>query len=147
MQMAFLVASKSKDTSMKCGAVAVSYKRAILSTGFNGFPRRADDTLEHRYERPEKYFWTEHAERNTIYNAALNGVGLDGATMYVTGHPCVDCARGIIQSGFHMVVIPTQDSDPFFLEQRWDDWEESFKRTKELFAECGVVLREMKYAV
>ena len=41
----------------------------------------------------------EHAERNCIYNAARVGTPLDGCIFYVTGIPCLDCARAIYQIG------------------------------------------------
>jgi len=109
LDMTRLVAERSKDTSTKCGCVIVKDKR-VLSTGYNGFPRGTDDYDNPKKNgpnsRPEKYFWFEHAERNALYNAALNGVALIGSTAYVTGPPCVDCTRGLIQSGICCIIIP-----------------------------------------
>lgn len=147
MDMAYLVASKSKDRSMKCGCVIVGNGNALLSTGFNGFPRLCDDEKEERYQRPEKYNWTEHAERNAIYNAARNGIRLLLSRAYITGFPCVDCARGIVQAGIEEVIIPTKETDPFFLEQRWDDWAESFAKARTIMEEGHVIIREMSYGV
>lgn len=110
MGMASYVATKSKDRSTKVGAVIVSDPdRAVLSTGWNGFPRGVDDDIEARHERPSKYNWTEHAERNAIYNAARHGICLAGATIYITHFPCCDCARAITQSGIVEVVCPEPD--------------------------------------
>jgi deoxycytidylate deaminase len=67
---------KSKDESTQIGAVIVGIDNEILSTGYNSFPRGMDDSKKERQERPEKYFWFEHAERNVIYNAARIGVSL-----------------------------------------------------------------------
>jgi dCMP deaminase len=106
LEDAFHVARKSKDRSTKCGAVIVSEDHVQLSAGWNGFPRGVDDNVEHRHERPAKYDWTEHAERNAIYNAARHGVALKGSTIYLTGSPCSVCARAIIQVGITRVVIP-----------------------------------------
>jgi dCMP deaminase len=147
MKMAFLVASKSKDLSMKCGTVLVGDGHAVLSTGYNGFPRGVDDSNTERYKRPEKYFWTEHGERNAIYNAARNGIKLLQSTAYVTGFPCVDCARGLVQAGINLVVIPTKETDPFFNEGRWDDWEVSFSKAREVLLEGGVNIMEITYVV
>lgn len=133
MQMAKLVASKSKDKSTQCGAVVVGDGQTILATGYNGFPRYVNDNVPERHERPEKYFWTEHAERNAIYNAARNGSKLLSSTMYITGHPCADCARAIIQAGIVRVILP--EKDPFLLLDRWT---ESVTKAKTLLKEAGV---------
>ena len=67
--MANLVAKKSKDQSTKIGAVIVGADNEIRSTGYNSFPKGLNDDLQERQERPEKYYWIEHAERNALYNA------------------------------------------------------------------------------
>ena len=67
--MANLVAKKSKDQSTQIGAVIVGIDNEIRSTGYNSFPSGINDDLQERQERPEKYYWIEHAERNALYNA------------------------------------------------------------------------------
>lgn len=104
MQLACKVAEWSEDANTKIGAVIVSDRNRIVSLGYNGLPQGVAVT-EKRLERPEKYKWFEHAERNAIYNAAQNGVQLVGSTMYITSPPCTDCARAIIQSGIKRVVM------------------------------------------
>ena len=69
-EMANLVAKKSKDKSTQIGAVIVGPDNEIRSTGYNSFPTGLNDDLEIRQQRPEKYYWIEHAERNALYNAA-----------------------------------------------------------------------------
>lgn len=133
LAMAYLVATSSKDRKTKYGAVIVGPYGEIRSTGHNGFPRGCDDYAESRHQRPEKYFWTEHAERNAIYNAARVGTPLDGCTLYVQGCPCADCARAIIQSGIAKVVV----------HKDWEDrtppkWQEHADRSKAMFEETGV---------
>jgi dCMP deaminase len=125
---------KSKDQSTLIGAVVVGEGKNILSTGYNSFPRGLDDSLQERQERPEKYFWIEHAERNAIYNAALEGVSLKNSTIYLTsGLPCMDCARGIVNSGIKVVwckrVCTTKNKEK---------WEESQMKSLQLLNECGV---------
>lgn len=102
--MAEYVSTKSKDKSTKVGAVIVGPNNEVLSVGWNGFPRGVNDDVEERHERPAKYEWTEHGERNAIYNAARHGIRLDGTTLYTTHDPCADCARAIVQSGIRHVV-------------------------------------------
>jgi len=65
---------KSKDNNTKIGVVLVGKNNEIVSTGYNSFPRGINDDVAERQEKPEKYFWFEHAERNCIYNAARIGV-------------------------------------------------------------------------
>lgn len=111
IELAKTVATKSKDPSTWVGAVIVGPNLEIRSTGFNGFPRGVfDNVLAHpeRYARPAKYQYTEHAERNAIYNAARMGTPLDGCTLYLNYAPqlCTDCVRAVIQSGIAEVVGP-----------------------------------------
>ncbi|MBT3703387.1 MAG: CMP deaminase, partial [Alphaproteobacteria bacterium] len=70
LKLADEVATWSKDRSTQVGAVIVMKDRAPGPYGYNGFPRQIDDEAEERHNRPAKYKWTEHAERNAIYNAA-----------------------------------------------------------------------------
>lgn len=134
MDMARHVAAWSKDKNTKLGAVIVDDENTILSIGYNGFPRGSNDNIEERYERPQKYLYTEHAERNAIYNAVRHGVSLKGSTIYVPMFPCVDCARGIINSGIKTVVT----YEPNFYDEKWGD---SFKVSHQLFEECGVEIK------
>ena len=106
--MADLVATWSSDPSTKCGAVIVDDEsNTVLAVGYNDLPRGVEDT-EDKWERPEKYEWVEHGERNAIYNAARTGVNIKGATMYLNYavECCTNCARAIIQSGIERVVGP-----------------------------------------
>lgn len=132
-ELALMVAGWSKDTSTKTGAVIVR-DRQILSVGYNGFPRGVDDSVSERYERPQKYEFTEHAERNSVYNAVYNGVSLKGATIYSTLCPCTDCCRAIIQTGIIEVITPTPDNAS-------EKWKESFKVSKEMFDEAGITVK------
>ena len=104
MEMANLVSTKSKDRSTQVGCVIVGLNHEVRTTGYNGFCRGIDDDVEERHERPEKYLWSEHAERNAIYNAARNGIRIEDCTAYTTVFPCADCARGLIQSGVVRIV-------------------------------------------
>ena len=104
MELAFLISTWSKDTSTKTGALVVGPDREIRATGYNGLVRGVDDNIPERMERPTKYDFFEHAERNAIYNACLTGTSLKGCTLYATHSPCTDCARAIIQAGIKTVV-------------------------------------------
>jgi len=125
-----LLESWSEDRSRKTGCVIVDDRQVLLSIGWNGFARGVHD-LEYRHDRPEKYKWFEHAERNAIYNAASKGIELRGATMYHRWFPCADCARSIIQSGISTLIC---------IEPDWDDpiWGEDFKAVRVMFDEAGI---------
>jgi dCMP deaminase len=125
---------KSKDESTQIGAVIVGIDNEILSTGYNSFPRGMDDSKKERQERPEKYFWFEHAERNAIYNAARIGVSLKNSTIYLTsGLPCMDCARGIVNSGIKIVWCKKECTT-----KNKEKWEESQMKSLQLLNECGI---------
>jgi dCMP deaminase len=131
--IAHQVKLKSKDRYTQIGAVVVGSDNQIVSTGYNSFPRGIDDSVDERQERPEKYYWFEHAERNSLYNAALIGVSTKGCTMYLTcGIPCSDCARGIINSGIKKIVCERLGGAVGNL------WDEHAKRSVEMFNEAGV---------
>ena len=126
---------KSKDVKTKIGVVLVGKDNEIVSTGYNSFPRGINDNVDERQERPEKYFWFEHAERNAIYNAARIGVSTLGTTMYMTCDiSCADCARGIISAGITKVVF-RRSTKPWNII-----WQESSKRSIQMFKESGVVV-------
>lgn len=135
LQLALEIAGWSKDTSSRFGCVIVGPDKQIRATGFNGIPRGVEDDWEthpERYTRPRKYHWSEHAERNAIYNAARDGVSLAGSTLYVNGRPCADCARAIIQTGIVRVVCCRGSND---YEERW---EEITKDAETMCKEAGV---------
>lgn len=134
LNIAETIKLKSKDKSTQIGAVIVGNDNEILSTGYNSFPRGMDDNIQERQERPEKYFYMVHAEINSIINAARIGVSTKNSTIYLTcGIPCTDCAKGIINAGIKIVwckeICTTKNKEK---------WEESQKRSIQLFDECGI---------
>lgn len=125
------VSRRSKDRSKQVGAVIADANGEIITVGYNSFPRGARDDVDGRHERPDKYLWTEHAERNAIYEAARTGVSLEGSTMYVPWFPCMDCARGIVQSGIRRLVAIEPDTT----DLRWGG---HFRAALQLLDEAGV---------
>lgn len=131
MRIAREVAGWSKDPGTKVGAVAVSWDRRILSTGYNGLPQGLEDTPERLGDRPYKLAHTVHAELNCILNAARNGVSLKDSLMFVHGLPvCSSCALHVAQAGVRAVVMCVPSAKP--------DWEESWTRSEKIFREVGV---------
>jgi len=138
IELANLVATWSKDRSTKIGAVIVDDSHRVLSVGYNGFPVGFNDNVDSRHERPQKYMYTEHGERNAIYSAARNGISLVGSTMYIPWFSCADCARAIIQSGIKKIVCEQPDWKNDEKSKRWED---SQKAALEMFIECGVEIQ------
>lgn len=131
MGLAQYVAQKSKDRSRKIGAVIVDDRNTVVSLGLNGFPRGVNDNVEERHQRPQKYLYSEHAERNAIYNAKRD---ISGCIMFINWYPCCDCTRAIIQSDIRSIVC---------LEPDWNDvrWGKEFLVSKEMLEEANVNVR------
>lgn len=134
MGLAQFVGSWSKDRSTKVGCVIVGPSNEIRAVGYNGFVRGLDDDDDARHERPAKYLWTEHAERNAIYHAAQIGIPLGGCRMYLPWFPCMDCARAIVQSGIVELVAIKPNTD----DRKWGA---DFRNAAEMFGEAGVSVR------
>lgn len=142
INIAIIVKEKSKNTSTKVGAVIVGPDRQVISTGFNGFPRGIDEADQSRWQRPIKYDYVEHAERNAIYNAARHGITLRDSTLYLVGMgpptiPCINCTKGIIQSGIIRVVGAAYKELP-------DRWTHDILFSKDLLAEAGIIFSEIE---
>ena len=134
MSLAREIAHWSKDRSRGVGCVIVGPNNELRSTGFNGFPRGVDDEVEERHQRPAKYKWTEHAERNAIYNAARVGIPLEGCRIYLPWFPCMDCARAIIQAGIsELVCMEPSPHD--------STWAADFADVPQMLREGGVRIR------
>jgi len=136
MTMVYLVADGSKDKRTHIGAIVIGPDKEIRTTGYNGFVRGLNDNIPQRQEKPEKDYWFEHAERNAIYNATRFGATLKGCKMYTNGVPCMECARGIVQSGIEEIIV----------DKNWEDMNqgediEHSKRTIEMFNEVGIKIR------
>jgi dCMP deaminase len=130
MEVADVVASRSKDPTTKVGCVIVSDDKVVVSTGYNGIPAGVDDKPE-RMERPAKYLWTSHAEENAVAQAARVGARLRGGSAYVTHMPCSRCARTLIQAGIVTVHVGVgKTSMPM----------EEFDVARQMFREAGVLI-------
>ena len=136
MNIARVVATKSKDPSTKVGCVVVdTATKRIMATGYNGFPPGVNEDKS-RWERPTKYDFVTHAEQNCIAAAARFGICLTGATMFVTLHPCVDCAKLIASAGISNIVFIESE-----LERKQDrDWITHLENAKAIFRESNITL-------
>jgi dCMP deaminase len=138
IKIAKLVASRSSCSSRQVGALIVKDKM-IVSTGYNGTPRRIRNCDEGGCKRCEdkksgKIRAGErldecvcvHAEENALLQAAYHGVPLKGAVLYTSLCPCRYCAKHIINAGIEKVYY----SENYTLDPI----------SKELFEEAGVEL-------
>lgn len=125
-------AAQSKDTGAQIGAVLIDRHGNTLLSRCNELPHGVIDSVDRR-ARPEKYTYTEHAERNAIYAAARKGYALEGATLVQNWYPCADCARGIVQSG----ITKLYAEEPNFDDPRWGA---AFKAARTILAEGNVTV-------
>ena len=102
MQMAAVWATNSYCKRRQVGALLVK-DRMIISDGYNGTPSGFENICEDENGVTKPYVL--HAEANAISKVAKSGNSADGATLYVTASPCMECAKLIIQSGIKRVVF------------------------------------------
>ena len=99
MDVAERFAQLSSAKRLQVGAIVVKDDR-IISIGYNGMPSGWDNVCEHEDKtKPEVL----HAESNAIAKLAKSSESGNGATMFVTHSPCIDCAKLIYQSGIAAV--------------------------------------------
>jgi dCMP deaminase len=133
LEIAAVLAKRSKDESTKIGCVIVGPGKEIRSVGYNCFPRGCDDNRPERQLRPEKYLWMTHAEVNAISNSARMGTPLLGCVCYIPALPCADCARALIQSGIKEIVVGSA-----LIPERW---RENCEAALAMLEEAGVLTR------
>lgn len=134
MMLCYFVALRSRDPSTQVGAVLTSEDHVIRSIGWNDLPRKVRELKERRTERPLKYCYAEHAERNAIYNAVRSGVSAMGCTLWINETPCCDCARAIIQSGIQRVFAMAPTYDPM----QETGWRRDVAEGVQMMQEAGV---------
>jgi len=101
IEMAFVWARNSYCKRMQVGALIVK-DNMIISDGYNGTPSGFENVCEDENYITKSYVL--HAEANAITKVAKSHNSADGATLYVTDSPCIECAKLIIQSGIKRVV-------------------------------------------
>ena len=100
IRMAKIWATNSYCKRRQVGALIVKDKM-IISDGYNGTPSGFENDCEdNNVTKP----YVLHAEANAITKVAKSGNSSEGATLYVTASPCIECAKLIIQSGIKRVV-------------------------------------------
>jgi dCMP deaminase len=113
------VSTRSTCLRRKVGAVIVKDKR-ILATGYNGAPRQVSHCTSenclrslHKIPSGERHELCRglHAEQNAIIQAALHGVSIKGASIYITHQPCSICTKMLINSGINKIYIKSTYPD------------------------------------
>ncbi|MDP2722803.1 MAG: dCMP deaminase family protein [Bacteroidales bacterium] len=101
IEMAFVWAGNSYCKRMQVGALIVK-ENMIISDGYNGTPSGFENICED--ENYVTHPYVLHAEANAITKVAKSHNSSNGATLYVTDSPCIECAKLIIQAGIKRVV-------------------------------------------
>lgn len=117
MRMAQIWSENSYCERRKVGALLVKSNR-IISDGYNGTPSGFENICENENNRTKPYVL--HAEANAITKVARSSNSSEGATLYVTASPCIECAKLIIQAGITRVVFAEyyRDTEGIELLQR-----------------------------
>ena len=134
-EIAKTISLKSKDPSYKVGCIVVGPEHEVRATGYNGFPRGSNDSIEIYNDRPRKYLRVVHAEANAVANASFTGTTLRGGIAYVTLPPCADCAGLMVNAGICSVNFLVPLDNPNGIDERWRG---HFVEALEIFEEVGV---------
>lgn len=117
LKQAELVSQRSSCERAQVGAV-VTVNRNCIATGYNGGVAGLDncDEVGHRLEEGH-CIRTVHAEMNAILQCARNGHAMDGATIYVTHFPCINCMKSLAQAGVKRIVYQHDYRNHEFAEE------------------------------
>lgn len=129
MATALLMSTRSSCERLNVGCVIVSggeQKNRIVAAGYNGFLPGAPHTSRVRDGHEQA---TVHAEQNAISDAARRGVSLEGATIYITHFPCINCAKILAAAGISCI--------KYHRDYRNDEL------VKEILCESGVRLEQL----
>ncbi len=102
MNMALLVSKRATCLRAEVGAIILLDGR-VASTGYNGPLPNTEHCDDHVCDLSKPCTRAVHAEANAIYNAARQGIPLEGAEMFCTYRPCEKCFEAIVQSGIKKV--------------------------------------------
>ena len=125
--LAKVVSQRSHDVHTQHGCVITDANNRILGVGYNGFPKGLDDKSLPT-NRPEKYHWMVHSERNALSNCVIRP---DKGIAYVTGQCCNDCIIALWQEGVETVYMIDEHGTHLF-----DD--DAQKRFETFISMCGM---------
>ena len=117
MQIAHVIAERSKDPSTQAGAAIVDVNQVVVGLGYNGWPRGvAEEDFPWGKEGgflDTKYAYVVHAEENAVYNSNKD---VAGCKMYCVLFPCNECAKTIVQCGIKEIIFA---SDKYHDKEVW----------------------------
>ena len=132
MREAYAVAKQSNDLSTQNGAIIVSpFDGEVVSEGFNHIPDRL--AKPERFDRPLKYDFTIHAERDAIYKACLDGNIIEDWDMYCCWAACKECATAIAHMGIRNLYRHFHEG-----HAEREDWNKSIEFGDTIMSEMGV---------
>jgi dCMP deaminase len=114
LELSEVVSKRSPDPNTKHGCVLVDKNNRVLSTGYNG-PIQGLNHDVINWERPHKYLWMIHAEDNAVTFAKCD---LTDTTAYITGRPCIQCLRRLVQAGVSKIVCGSRESSCITQEEK-----------------------------
>lgn len=136
MGLCFMFASGSKDPSTQHGSIVVDGYNRPMGWGYNGTSRKISDN-QISWKRPEKYPFIVHAEENAVSHCpSWTYDSLDNFVAYITGMPCPQCMKMLVNKGLRKVVYGPQGS-------KMVD-EDAVKIVKELVKLSGITLELFK---
>lgn len=135
MNIAILTSLRSKDANTKVGSVLVDRLNRVVGTGYNGLPTGIDESLFPTARIGKnisevKYAYVIHSEANCILNSTVYDIS--GSRLYVTLHPCNECAKLILQKRISEVI---------YLSDKYHD-EPAYVASRKLFNAANVVTRK-----
>lgn len=133
MAQSHLLSLRSTCSRLSVGATIVKDKR-IVSGGYNGSIKGDEHCIDVGCKVVEGHcIRTIHAEINAILQCSKFGVGTEGATIYVTHFPCLNCTKSIIQAGIKEICYAN--------DYRNNEY------ARELLEKSGVIIRKIDYDV
>jgi dCMP deaminase len=111
--LAKVISQRSHDVHTQHGCVITDVNHRILGVGYNGFPRGLKDS-DLPTNRPDKYHWMVHSERNALSNCVIRP---DKGVAYVTGQCCNDCIMALWQEGVESVYMIDDHGTHLFDEE------------------------------
>ena len=133
MAQSHLLSLRSTCSRLSVGATIVKDKR-IVSGGYNGSIKGDEHCIDVGCKVVEGHcVRTIHAEINAILQCSRFGVGTEGATIYVTHFPCLNCTKSIIQAGIKEICYAN--------DYRNNEY------ARELLEKSGIIVRKVDYDV
>ena len=108
MKVAHIFSELSFDTRIKVGSIIVRSGQ-VLSQGWNGMPAGMDNMTRNSFQ--ETKLEVIHSEANALMKLARSTESGNGATMFITHSPCLDCAKGMHQAGIKEVYYEQEYRD------------------------------------